>query len=191
MSSNMWHQVWFAPKKMDRLRSFFLTPVTTPLHSYQQLPARIPWQLGPECLQRARCHSTGIAAVGVELMVLGENTTTWRIIPFLYINWKIDGTVPTYWFTRTLYSSTFWYLHGVGIFTCIYIYIYLVDFTGMYISLPNLRVKSSSHQNFKIQKWSWFRLQKVSIKILDEKNASWKSISRVKPFPMPTKNPKK
>ena len=27
-----------------------------------------------------------------------------------YSNWKVDGTVPTYWFIRTLYWSTFWYL---------------------------------------------------------------------------------
>ena len=30
--------------------------------------------------------------------------------PYTYRNWKGDGTVPTYWFIRTLSSSTFWYL---------------------------------------------------------------------------------
>ena len=27
-----------------------------------------------------------------------------------YSNWKVDGTVPTNWFIRTLYQPTFWYL---------------------------------------------------------------------------------
>ena len=31
----------------------------------------------------------------------------------IYSIWKINGTVPTYWFIRTLYSSTFWYRQAI------------------------------------------------------------------------------
>ena len=37
-------------------------------------------------------------------LIKSTKIQNWKIE---YINWKIDGTVPTYWFTRTLYSSTF------------------------------------------------------------------------------------
>ena len=35
---------------------------------------------------------------------------THKKLTITYSNWNVDGTVPTYWFLRTLYKPSFWYL---------------------------------------------------------------------------------
>ena len=162
------------PKKWIIRGSFFLTPVTTPLHSYQQLFARIPWQLGPECLQRARCRSTvrssrsGVDGLG-RFTTLEDHPIPIHSLKDVAQSLHIGLEGP---FTHLPFGS-FWYLHGVGIFTCIY-HIYI--FSGFYrnvhffaqfaseIFLPPKFQKSevklvSGHPGGLV------RLQKVSIKI--------------------------
>ena len=57
------------------------------------------------------CSSNWIISPGtVRLKIKNDWNYHLEHKPYTYSIWKGDGTVPTYWFIRTLYSSTFWYL---------------------------------------------------------------------------------